>query len=64
MWQSLLQIIKVHRCTNVKFKDFMADSAQVNFNDVRIVFGFSDPKVCMENRERTCQSHWKMALEL
>jgi hypothetical protein len=39
---------------NTNFKGFMADSAQANWNAVRIVYGSGDPKVPMENRECTC----------
>ena len=63
MWRSLLQVMEAHGYSNITFKGFMADSAQANFNAVRIVFGSGDPKIPMENRERTCQFHWKMALE-
>jgi hypothetical protein len=49
--------------SNVNFKGFMYDSAQANFNAVRVVFGFGDPTIPMENRERTYLFHWKMALE-
>ena len=63
MWQSLLEVMELHGYTNINFKGFMADSAQANFNAVRIVFGFEDPKVPMVNWERTFQFHWKMALE-
>jgi hypothetical protein len=48
---------------NVNFKGFIYDSAQANFNAVRVLFGSGDPKVPMENKERTCLFHWKMALE-
>jgi hypothetical protein len=41
----------------------MCDSAQANFNVVRILFGSGDPTVLMENKERTCQFHWRMSLE-
>ena len=41
----------------------MCDSTQANFNAVRVIFGSGDPTVSMENRERTCLFHWKMALE-
>ena len=40
-------------CSNVNFKGFMCDSAQANFNAVKVLFGSGDPKVSMENRERT-----------
>ena len=41
-----------------QFKGFMADSAQANWNAVRIVYGGGDLTVPMEERERTCLFHW------
>ena len=38
----------------------MADSAQANWNAVRIVYGGGDPTVLMENRERTCLFNWSL----
>jgi hypothetical protein len=35
---------------------------QANWNVVRIVYGSGDPKVPMENRERTCLLHWTTSL--
>jgi hypothetical protein len=42
---------------NPNFKGFMADSVQANWNVVRIVYGIGDPKVPIENQERTCLLH-------
>jgi hypothetical protein len=44
------------------FKGFMADSAHANWNAVQIVYGSGNPKVPMENRERTCLLHWTTLL--
>ena len=41
----------------------MADSAQANWNAVRVVYGSGDPKVPIEGRERTCYFHWTQSLE-
>jgi hypothetical protein len=41
----------------------MADSAQANWNVVRIVYGNGDPTIRMKNRERTCLFHWTQSLE-
>ena len=41
----------------------MADSAQANWNVVRIVYGGGDPTVPMEEWERTCLFHWTQSLE-
>jgi hypothetical protein len=41
----------------------MYDNAQANFSVVRTIFGSGIPSEPMENRERTCQFHWRMSLE-
>jgi hypothetical protein len=41
----------------------MADSAQTNWNAVRIIYGSGDPKVPMESRKRTCLLHWTVSME-
>jgi hypothetical protein len=48
---------------NTNFKDFMANSAHANWNAVRIVYGSGDPKVPMENHERTCLLLWTTSLK-
>jgi hypothetical protein len=48
---------------NLGSQRFMADSAQTNWNIVRIVYGSGDPKVPMEGRECTFFFHWKQSLE-
>ena len=44
------------------FKAFMADSAQANWNAVRIVYGSGDPTMKMVDRERSCLLHWMTSL--
>ena len=63
VWLSKLNILDKNGMSNVNFKGFMCNSAQINFNVVRILFGSGDPTVPMENKERTCQFHWRMSLE-
>jgi len=46
-----------------KFQGFMADSAQANWNAVRIVYGSGDPSIPMDGQERTCYFHWTQSLE-
>jgi hypothetical protein len=41
-----------------KFKGFMVDIAQANWNVVRIVYGFVDPTMEMVNKEKSCLFHW------
>jgi hypothetical protein len=63
VWLSLLAVMEKHGMSNVNFKGFMCDSAQANSKAVRVIFGSKESTVPMENRERTCLLHWKMALE-
>ena len=46
-----------------KFKGFMADSAQENWNAVRVIYGSGDAKVPMKDQERTCLFYWAQSLE-
>ena len=62
-WKNLNAVSSKHDITNPNFKGFMADSAQANWNAVRIVYGGGDPAIPMVNRERTCLFHWAQALE-
>jgi hypothetical protein len=63
MWRELNDLMAKNGVENTNFKGFMADSTQANWNAVRIVYGSGDPKVPMENRERTCLLHWTTSLK-
>src|ERR1700737_2662532 len=52
-----------HGVDKVNFKGFMADSAQANWNVVRIIYGSGDASEKMVDRERTCLFHWTQSLE-
>jgi len=41
----------------------MADSAQANWNAMRIVYGLGEIGILMENQERTCLFHWTQSME-
>jgi hypothetical protein len=53
-WKNLNHVMAHHGIPHPTFIGFMADNAQANWNDVRIVYGSEDPKVPMEGCERTC----------
>jgi hypothetical protein len=57
MWRELNDLMAKNGVENTNFKGFMADSAQANWNVVQIVYGSGEPKVPMENQERTCLLH-------
>ena len=62
VWLSILNILDKNGVSNVNFKGFLCNSAQANFNVVRILFGSGDPRVLMEKKVKTCQFHWRMSL--
>ena len=62
-WRNLNSVVQRHGEDDIEFKGFMADSAQANWNAVRIVYGGGDPTIPMENRERTCLFHKMQFLE-
>lgn len=62
-WRNLNVVMGRYGLPNPKFKGFMADSAQANWNAIRIVYGTGDPTVPMEHQERTCLFHWTQSLE-
>ncbi len=62
-WHNLNHVMARHGIPKPYFKGFMADSAQANWNAVRIVYGSGDPKVSIDGRERTCYFHWTQSLE-
>jgi hypothetical protein len=63
MWRELNDLMAKNGVENTNFKGFMADSAQANWNAVLIIYGSGDPKVPIENRERTCLLHWTTSLK-
>ena len=62
MWMSLNKVMAQHGTPKPNFKGFMADSAQANWNAVRIIYGSGDPTVKMVDRERSCLLHWVTSL--
>ena len=62
-WRNLNAVVARHDIPNPKFKGFMADSVQANWNAVRIIYGSGDKAVPMENQEKRCLFHWTQSLE-
>ena len=52
-----------HGVPSPKFKGFMANSAQPNWNVVRVIYGSGNATVSMKDQERTCLFHWAQSLE-
>jgi hypothetical protein len=63
LWKNLNDVMAKHGVLEPKFKGFMADSAQANWNAVKVIYGTRDPTIPMKNRERTCFFHWTQSLE-
>jgi hypothetical protein len=62
-WTNLNSVLERHGVPETQFKGFMADSAQANWNAVRMVYGSGDILVPMKDRERTCLFHWTQSME-
>jgi light-regulated signal transduction histidine kinase (bacteriophytochrome) len=46
-----------HGFPKPKFKGFMVENAQANWNVIRIVYNYGDPSFRMINKEHTCMFH-------
>ena len=62
-WQNLNSVLARSGVPKTNFKGFMVDSAQANWNAVRIVYGSGNIAEPMENREQTCLFHWTQSME-
>jgi hypothetical protein len=63
LWKNLNDVMARHGVPEPKFKGFMADSAQANWNDVRVIYGSGDATIPMKDQERTCLFYWAQSLE-
>ena len=63
LWKNLNDIMARHGVPSPKFKRLMADSAQANWNAVRVIYGSDDATIPMKDQERTCLFHWAQSLE-
>jgi hypothetical protein len=57
VWKNLNALMAQHGVDKMNFKGFMTDSAQANWNVVRIIYGSGDASEKMVDRERTCLFH-------
>ena len=58
LWKNLNAILARHGVLEPKFKGFMADSAQANWNAIWVIYGNSDTAIPKKDQERTCLFHW------
>jgi hypothetical protein len=63
LWKNLNAVLTRHGIPEPKFKGFMADSAQANWNAIRVIYGSGDAAIPMKDQERTCLFHWTQSLE-
>jgi hypothetical protein len=52
-----------HGIPEPKFKGFMADSAQANWNAVRVIYGSGDAMIPMKDQERMYLFYWAQSLK-
>jgi len=57
MWTKLNDTMQKHDFQKPNFKGFMVDSAQANWNAVRIVYGLGDLSMRMIDKEHICLFH-------
>jgi hypothetical protein len=48
LWKNLNDVMARHGIPEPKFKGFMADSAQANWNAVRVIYGSGDTTISMK----------------
>lgn len=58
LWKKFNSIVNKKGTGTLVFKGFMADSVQVNWNVVQIIYGTRDPMVKMVDKKRTCLFLW------
>jgi hypothetical protein len=63
LWKNLNDVMARHGVLEPKFKEFMADSAQANWNVVRVIYSSGNATIPMMDQERTCLFHWAQSLE-
>jgi hypothetical protein len=56
LWKNLNVVVK-HGVPEPKFKGFMADSTQANWNAILVIYGSGDAAIPMKDQERTCLFH-------
>jgi hypothetical protein len=63
IWRKLNKVMQKNGVEEPNFKSFMEDSEQANWYAIQIVYGMGDPKVPIENQERTCLLYWTILLQ-
>jgi hypothetical protein len=63
LWKNLNDVMARHGIPEPKFKGFLADNTQANWNAVRMIYDSGDATIPMKDQERTCLFHWAQFLE-
>jgi hypothetical protein len=63
LWRKLDVVALKKGITKLNFKGFMANSVQVNWNAIWIIYGPRDIVVKIVDNEQTCFFHWTQSLE-
>ena len=63
LWKNLDDVMARHSILESKFKEFMVNNVQRNWNAVRMIHSSGDATIPMKDQERTCFFHWAKSLE-
>jgi len=63
MWTKLNDTMQKHDFPKPNFKGFMVDSAQANWNTIKIVYGLGDTFVRMIDKRMHMLFHWSQSLD-
>jgi hypothetical protein len=63
LWKNLNDVMAKYGIPEPKFKGFIADSAQTNWNAIRVIYGSGDATIPMKDQESTCLFHSTQSLE-
>jgi hypothetical protein len=63
LWKNLSDVMARHDVPEPKFKGFMVDNAQANWNAVKMTYGNGDATIPIKDQERTCLFYWVQSLE-
>jgi hypothetical protein len=63
LWKNLNAVLARHGIPEPKFKGFMVDSTQANWNTIRVIYGSGNAAIPMKDQERTFLFHWTQSLE-
>jgi hypothetical protein len=57
LWKNLNVVLAKHGVPKPKFKGFMVDSTQANWNAIRVIYESGNAAIPMKDQEKTCLFH-------